>query len=279
MANGSEILHYRHSVCFDSRGYRRNYEFWRSQNFQDTAMLETFCHETEKGCDVQTVAVLEHMCLCISCRNGATVSLLWIQRIWKSIERNMMITSAKAKMDTPPWKEHPLFPNHRSSAQCWLSRVKTSIRFQNTFVVMYLSSFVSSSFQQRFGARTVQSRTVLVDVFPWAVKVDSKTNDFLYAGSCGLPLVDEEWKHDYEPFPYKSVGQLPATSYYLLQHSLVALQLNQNSGWWTMHTINIRFWELLFELGQRKTRQNPQDVTVELVIDGIPGWFPSVPLT
>jgi len=38
-----------------------------------------------------------------------------------------------------------------------------------------------------------------------------------------------------------------------------------------MHTINIRFWELLFELGQRKTRQNPQDVTVELVIDGIPG--------
>ena len=52
------------------------------------------------------------------------------------------------------------------------------------------SSFVSSSFffTMVTSARTVHpSRTVLVDVFPWAVKV-------------------EEWKHDYEPFPFLNVS-------------------------------------------------------------------------
>ena len=48
--------------------------FGETTNFQESAMLETFVTK-RKRCDVQT-AVLEQMCLCMSYRNGATVSLL-----------------------------------------------------------------------------------------------------------------------------------------------------------------------------------------------------------
>ena len=97
-----------------------------------------------------------------------------------------------------------------------------------------------------------------------------------------LPVGCEGWRMEAWlrtiPF-FKCVGQLPATSYYLL-YSILWLHYN-----WIRIVDNELCIPSIFVFGScclnlvRRTRQNPQDVTVELVIDGIPGWFPSVPLT